>query len=136
MRAEASEAVTAFYALRRTLITSYKAKELSISRHSYIANNMRKKVDSRVRTLIENGVKLSQRSLVVLVGDKGRDQVVNLHYMLSKARAKTRPSVLWCYKKELGFTTHQRKRMKQMKREVQRGVRDPDADDQLFISHL
>jgi len=32
-------------------------------------------------------------------------QVVNLHYMLSKAQVKARPSVLWCYKKELGFTT-------------------------------
>lgn len=97
---------------------------------------MRKKVDSRVRTLIENGVRLSQRSLVVLVGDKGRDQVVNLHYMLSKSRAKTRPNVLWCYKKDLGFTTHQRKRARQLKREVQRGVRDPDADDpfELFLT--
>lgn len=28
-------------------------------------------------------------------------QVVNLHYMLSKAVVKARPSVLWCYKKEL-----------------------------------
>ena len=36
---------------------------------------MRKKVDSRIRTLVENCVKLHQRSLFVIVGDKGRDQV-------------------------------------------------------------
>lgn len=36
---------------------------------------MRKKVDSRIRTLVENGVKLNHRSLFVIVGDKGRDQV-------------------------------------------------------------
>ncbi len=66
---------------------------------------VKKKIDSRVRTLIENGVALRQRTFFVLVGDKGRDQVVNLHYMLSKATVKARPSVLWCYKKELGFTT-------------------------------
>ena len=66
---------------------------------------MKKKIDARVRTLIENGVATKQRSLFVLVGDKGKDQVVNLHYMLSKAAVKARPSVLWCYKKELGFTT-------------------------------
>ena len=36
---------------------------------------MRKKVDSRIRTLVENCVKLGQRSLFVIVGDKGRDQV-------------------------------------------------------------
>jgi tRNA(Met) C34 N-acetyltransferase TmcA len=41
----------------------------------------------------------------VLVGDRGKDQVVNLHYILSKAQVKARPSVLWCYNKELGFST-------------------------------
>jgi N-acetyltransferase 10 len=62
---------------------------------------MRKKVDSRIRTLVENCVKTRQRGLFVIIGDKGRDQVVNLHYMLSKAVVKARPSVLWCYKKDL-----------------------------------
>lgn len=62
---------------------------------------MKKKIDSRVRTLIENCVKTHERSVFVVVGDKARDQVVNLHYMLSKAVVKARPSVLWCYKKEL-----------------------------------
>ena len=62
---------------------------------------MRKKVDARVRQLIENSVKLRQRGLFVLVGDHGKDQVVNLHLMLSKTQVKARPSVLWCYKKEV-----------------------------------
>ena len=79
---------------------------------------MRKKVDSRIRTLIENGVKLHHRTLFVIVGDAGREQVVNLHYMLSKAVVKARPSVLWCYKKELGFTSHRKKRMRQSRRNV------------------
>ena len=35
----------------------------------------RHKVDSRIRILIENGVALSQRSMFVVVGDRGRDQV-------------------------------------------------------------
>jgi len=65
----------------------------------------RKKVDNRVRVLIENGVKTRTRSFFVLVGDRGKDQVVNLHYILSKAQVKARPSVLWCFNKELGFST-------------------------------
>ena len=65
----------------------------------------RKKVDSRVRTQIENGVKLGHRSMFVVVGDRGKEAVVNLHYILSKARVKAQPSVLWCFKKELGFST-------------------------------
>lgn len=58
-------------------------------------------MDSRIRTLVENCHKLGHRSMFVIVGDKGRDQVVNLHYMLSKTVVKARPSVLWCYKKDL-----------------------------------
>jgi N-acetyltransferase 10 len=37
---------------------------------------MRKKVDERIRTLIENGVKLRHRSMFVIIGDKSRDQVL------------------------------------------------------------
>ena len=65
----------------------------------------RKKVDSRVRTLISNCVKQRRRSIFVIVGDNGKDQVMNLHYILSKTQVKAKPSVLWCYKKDLGFST-------------------------------
>lgn len=44
-----------------------------------------KKVDSRIKTLIENGVALRQRSLFVVVGDKGRDQVSIMSSNLLKA---------------------------------------------------
>ena len=67
---------------------------------------MRKKVDSRIRTLVENNVLTNHRSLFVIVGDKGRDQVVNLHYMLSKTVVKARPSVLWMYKNDLHLSSH------------------------------
>ena len=83
---------------------------------------MRKQLDPRIPILINNNVKKNHRSFIVLVGDKGRDQacvhcaaslflpnhsqVVNLHFLLSQARVSARPSVLWCYKKDLGFTTY------------------------------
>lgn len=96
----------------------------------------KKKVDSRVRTLVENGLKTRHRSIFVVVGDKGRDQVVNLHYMLSKASVRTRPTVLWCYKKNLGFTSHRQKRAKKIKRDIARGIRGADEENpfDLFIS--
>ncbi len=97
---------------------------------------VRKRVDERVRSLIENGIKSRHRSFLVLVGDHGKDQVANLHLILSRTRVQARPSVLWCYKKELGFSTHRKKRMRQIKRNVQRGLHDPDKDDpfDLFVS--
>ena len=97
---------------------------------------MRKKVDSRIRTLVENGVKLNERTLFVVVGDRGREQVVNLHYMLSKAVVKSRPNVLWCYKKELYLSSHKKKRVKQIKKMVSRGLMDPENEDpfSLFVA--
>eukprot|EP00434_Breviolum_minutum_P017565 symbB.v1.2.015501.t1/scaffold1160.1/size134679/10 len=48
----------------------------------------------------------------------------------------SKPSVLWCYKKELGFSTHKKKRMKQVKKLQKSGQLDPNVDDpfDLFIS--
>lgn len=37
---------------------------------------VRKKIDNRIRTLIENGVTAGHRTMFVIVGDKGRDQVI------------------------------------------------------------
>ena len=33
-------------------------------------------MDPRIRMMIENGVKSKQRTMFVIVGDKGRDQVI------------------------------------------------------------
>ncbi|KAF8204236.1 DUF699-domain-containing protein [Mycena galopus ATCC 62051] len=89
---------------------------------------MRKQLDPRIPILINNNVKKNNRSFIVLVGDKGRDQIVNLHFLLSQARVSARPSVLWCYKKELGFTSHRKNREAKIKRDVKRGLRE--ANDQ------
>ncbi|KAH9669509.1 RNA cytidine acetyltransferase 1 [Citrus sinensis] len=96
---------------------------------------MRKKVDERIRTLIENGVKQRHRSMFVIIGDKSRDQIVNLHYMQSKAVVKSRPTVLWCYKDKLELSSHKKKRQKQIKKLMQRGLLDPEKVDpfQLFL---
>ncbi|GAB1286634.1 RNA cytidine acetyltransferase [Apodemus speciosus] len=96
----------------------------------------RKKVDNRIRILIENGVAERQRSLFVVVGDRGKDQVVILHHMLSKATVKARPSVLWCYKKELGFSSHRKKRMRQLQKKIKSGTLNLKQDDpfELFVA--
>ena len=36
---------------------------------------MRKIIDTKIRQLIENGIILNERSMFVIVGDRGRDQV-------------------------------------------------------------
>ncbi|KAL8436225.1 hypothetical protein Efla_003755 [Eimeria flavescens] len=96
---------------------------------------MKKKVDARVRRLVEACVACGERAFFVIVGDRGREQVVNLHFLLSRLTGQ-KPSVLWCYKKELGFSSHRRKRQKQLQKKISRGVYDPNVDDpfELFVS--
>lgn len=36
---------------------------------------VKKKIDNRIRVMIENGVHLGHRTMFIIVGDKGRDQV-------------------------------------------------------------
>lgn len=36
---------------------------------------VKKKIDNRIRVMIENGVKLGHRTMFIIVGDKARDQV-------------------------------------------------------------
>jgi N-acetyltransferase 10 len=99
---------------------------------------VRKRLDDRVRALLERSVVTGQRSMLVLVGDHGKDQVPNLHQILTKCSVQARPKVLWCYKKELGFSTHRKKRMKKLKRDKSRGLVGGEADQadnfELFVS--
>ncbi|KAJ7726390.1 GNAT acetyltransferase 2-domain-containing protein [Mycena metata] len=97
---------------------------------------MRKQLDPRIPILINNNVQKNHRSFIVLVGDKGRDQIVNLHFLLSQARVSARPSVLWCYKKELGFTSHRKKREAKIKRDVKRGLREANEQNpfEIFVT--
>ncbi|KAL7716620.1 RNA cytidine acetyltransferase [Entamoeba marina] len=76
----------------------------------------KKRVDPRLKTLLENGVKTHERSLVMVVGSKGVEQVMNLYYMHTKAANISKDSVLWCYKKDLAFSSNQKKRLKHKKK--------------------
>lgn len=84
----------------------------------------KKKVDERIRSLMLNGIKNNHRSLLLIVGNNGQEQVANLHYMLSKAQVAKRPSVLWCYKNKLSLSSHKQKRMKQQIKKKQLGLLD------------
>ncbi|KAJ0069238.1 hypothetical protein NL108_003160, partial [Boleophthalmus pectinirostris] len=62
--------------------------------------------------------------------------VVILHHMLSKASVKARPSVLWCYKKDLGFSSNRKKRMRQLQKKIKTGTLNLNQDDpfELFVA--
>ncbi|KAG4961599.1 hypothetical protein JHK87_038232 [Glycine soja] len=90
---------------------------------------MRKRIDERIRTLIENGVKTRHRSMFVIIGDKSLDQIVNLHYMLSKAQMKSKPTMLWCYNHKLQLSSKKEKRHRQIQKLRLRGLLDHEKVD-------
>ncbi|KAI1094311.1 DUF699-domain-containing protein [Rostrohypoxylon terebratum] len=97
----------------------------------------RKAVDSRIPTLIRNGLAEHKRSFFVVVGDHSKDAIVKLHFIMSQADLRQNKSVLWAYKnKLLGFTSHRKKRENKIKKEIKRGIRDANTEDpfELFVS--
>ncbi|EAA09908.4 AGAP010491-PA [Anopheles gambiae str. PEST] len=87
---------------------------------------VKKKIDNRIRVMIENGVKLGHRTMFVIVGNKARDQVPILYDILTKASVKARPTVLWCYKnKDEAISNHGKKRAKK----IQSGKIDINESD-------
>ncbi|KRX58814.1 N-acetyltransferase 10, partial [Trichinella sp. T9] len=108
----------------------------AILKKIYFYQMIRRKIDSRIRVLIENGIHLGHRSLLIVIGEKAREQVAILHHLLSKATVRARPSVLWCYKKELGFSSHRKKRMKLIMKKLRAGKASINEENQfeLFIS--
>jgi N-acetyltransferase 10 len=93
--------------------------------------------DSRIPTLIRNGLQEKKRSFFVIVGDRAKEAIVHLYYIMSSMDVRQNKSVLWAYKhKLLGFTSHRKKRENKIKKEIKRGIREPNQADpfELFIS--
>lgn len=98
----------------------------------------KKAIDSRIPALIRNGVQENQRSFFFIVGDKARNQLPNLHYLMMSADLKSNKLVLWTYKKKLlGFTSHRQKREQKIKKDIKRGIREYNDQDpfESFISN-
>lgn len=83
---------------------------------------MRKKLDPKIRALIEACARLRQRGIFVIVGDRGREHVATLHQLLGSAGSNPKAKVLWCYKKELGFSSARKKRMQEIKKLQKQGL--------------
>jgi N-acetyltransferase 10 len=37
---------------------------------------MKKKIDDKIKILIENAISMNERAMFIIVGDRGRDQVI------------------------------------------------------------
>ena len=102
---------------------------------------MRKKIDPSVRNLMEKGFKRGHRGVFVIVGDRARDQVVSLFNLWNSIRQIQEnknsglPKILWCYKNELGFSSQQKKRMKELSKQKRQGLYENESSNpfELFL---
>ncbi len=74
---------------------------------------MKKKIDERIINLIKHCSNTNERALFVIVGDKAREQIPNLHYLYTNSfdKVNKKLEILWCYKKELDLSQHQQKEL-------------------------
>lgn len=73
---------------------------------------------------MENAIKAQHRCIFLIFGDRAKDQIINLYHLWSNVRnqANEKPSLLWCFKKELGFSSHQKKRKQEINKMVKQGL--------------
>jgi len=97
----------------------------------------RKKIDSRIKILLDNGVQTRQRSMFFIVGNTCRNQVPILHNMLTRgAHCNIKDNPLWCYKNKQGFSSHRDRKKKKTQQRINRGTLNiEDADPfEIFIA--
>ncbi|CAH8830455.1 unnamed protein product [Trichobilharzia szidati] len=91
------------------------------------------KLDNRIQIMLKNGIIQRHRSMFVMVGNKGQDQVPIMHQILNTLFNKGRLSLLWCYKKELSFSTHRKKNLKLLNKRRKAGLTSDATIFEQFI---
>ncbi|KAM3172653.1 hypothetical protein ACTXT7_014091, partial [Hymenolepis weldensis] len=91
--------------------------------HAFVVT-MRKlqKLDSRIQLMLQNGVSQNYRTVLVVVGNKGQDQVPILYQLQTQIQRRGILKILWCYKKELSFSTHRKRNLKLLNKRRKAGV--------------
>ena len=55
---------------------------------------IRKKIDDKIQILFKNSISRNERSMFLIIGDKGRDQISNLHNFYSQLNPFD--NNIWC----------------------------------------
>lgn len=100
---------------------------------------MKKKIDDRIITLIQNCSQTNERSIFVIVGDRPKEQIPNLHYILcEKANVEKikKPEILWCYKKELDLSSHQQKTLNKKGKQENKGEYNSTVEVNSFTQFI
>lgn len=109
---------------------------MSVASHAIGGSTTKRKIDDRVKFLIDHAAEQRHRSIFLVVGDRAKDQVVNLHMLVSRATHSSKVSVLWCMKSDPDFGSTSKKRLERQGRlEVKAGM-SSDATKENFQTWL
>ncbi|CCW65696.1 unnamed protein product [Phytomonas sp. EM1] len=97
---------------------------------------VKRKVDDRLKTLLEYLPNRKHRGLILLVGDRAKEQIVNLHLIVSRANHNAKVNVLWCMKKELDFGSTSQKKLERRGRLEVKGGMATEASKEAFETFL
>ena len=97
---------------------------------------MKKKIDDRIINLLQSCISTKERSMFIIVGDNGREQIPNINYLLNQTEFSNKQSALWMYKKDLGFSNHCKKKINKIKGSQNKGLYNESNDNNLetFVS--
>lgn len=86
-------------------------------------------IDTKLKTLLENGVKEGHRTLFAIVGENAKKNVLPLNYLLKKTTNKSNLAILWCLKKDLNYSNQSKKHVKKLQVKIKAGKMDLNQDD-------
>lgn len=100
-----------FHVLQRILFNilndqCYFSSDLGSFGHAFVAvMGKLQKLDNRIQLMLQHGVNQNYRTVLVIIGNKGQDQVPILYQLQTQIQRKGILKILWCYKKDLSFST-------------------------------
>ncbi|KAJ8675892.1 hypothetical protein QAD02_011678 [Eretmocerus hayati] len=67
--------------------------------------------------------------MFINIGEEAKGQVVFRHHLMLKSVVKAQPTLLWCYKKDLGFSSHRKDRMESIQKKAKSVKLNFNEDD-------
>ena len=85
-------------------------------------------LDPSIPQLLRNSFTAHHRSVFLIIGSNPVHALPPLLNVRSKC-SLSRPSLLWCYKSDLSFSSHAKKRMKKSKSLAKKGLQTQESTD-------
>ena len=99
-----------------------------------VVSNKPEVKDTQITELLEYASRTRHRSLFLLIGDRGKDQIVRLYNKICHSNHTTKMNVLWCYKDKPDFGSLSKSAQRKIQRlEIKAGMSTEESRDAFHI---